>query len=181
MRLPTCYNTALAVTAPSSVKWSPPPGLPPSPCGVRSLARQQTRLFCCCGTAELYAAGLCIRCCARQAHSRLRFAGHREAVLERDGHRCRACGSESQLAVHHRRPGIHQRRLLITLCAACHARVHRLRAMRPGSNRHSCPSGTSNTPTLPFNCSLTGVPLRERCCAGATTHCRHSATHGAGA
>jgi hypothetical protein len=40
---------------------------------------------------------------------------HREAVLDRDGRRCRACGSESKLAVHHRRPGIHQRRFLITL------------------------------------------------------------------
>jgi 5-methylcytosine-specific restriction endonuclease McrA len=80
--------------------------------------------------AQLYAAGSCVRCYARQAHSRRRFAGHRDAVLDRDGRRCRACGSDRKLVVHHRRPGIHQRRLLITLCAACHARVHRLRAMR---------------------------------------------------
>jgi hypothetical protein len=38
--------------------------------------------------------------------------------------------SERKLGVHRRRTGVHQRRLLITLCAACHARVHRLRALR---------------------------------------------------
>jgi hypothetical protein len=32
--------------------------------------------------------------------------------------------------VHHRHPGIHHRRRLITLCAACHARIHRLGALR---------------------------------------------------
>jgi hypothetical protein len=36
----------------------------------------------------------------------------------------------TNLAVHHRRIGIHQPRLLITFCAACHARVHRIAALR---------------------------------------------------
>jgi hypothetical protein len=32
--------------------------------------------------------------------------------------------------VHHRRPGVHDPDWLITLCAGCHARVHRLGRLR---------------------------------------------------
>lgn len=106
------------------------PGLPSSPSSAAVSALRQAWLFCPCGTAPLWAAGLCRPCYARQAHSRRCFAGHREAVLVRDCHRCQTCGSDRKLAVHHRRPGIHQPRFLVTLCAACHARVHRLSAIR---------------------------------------------------
>jgi 5-methylcytosine-specific restriction endonuclease McrA len=78
----------------------------------------------------MFCAGLCARCYWSAQHSRRRFDGHRERVLARDRHRCRACGAGENLAVHHRRRGVHQPRLLITLCAACHARVHRLAALR---------------------------------------------------
>jgi hypothetical protein len=107
-----------------------PPGLPSSSLMPASPAGRQARLFCSCGSERLYASGLCAPCYGRQAHSRRRFAGERDAVLERDGRCCRVCGVARQLAVHHRRPGVHRRRLLITLCAACHARVHRLGALR---------------------------------------------------
>ena len=72
----------------------------------------------------------------RQAgHSRRRFGGHREAALERDGYRCRGCGAgKARLHVHHRSPGCHATRLLVALCPACHARVHRLLV-----NRHWLP------------------------------------------
>jgi hypothetical protein len=50
-------------------------------------------------------------------------------VLERDGHCCRACGSGQFIHVHHRRPGSNSPSLLIALCAACHARIHRLLAL----------------------------------------------------
>jgi hypothetical protein len=50
--------------------------------------------------------------------------------LERDGRLCRACGSADRLHVHHRKPGINDRELLITVCAGCHARLHRLAALR---------------------------------------------------
>jgi hypothetical protein len=125
--IPICYDHPLHGTA--SIDFFTP-GLPSSSLMPASPAGRQARLFCSCGSDRIFCSGLCPTCYRRQAHSRLRFAGHREAVLERDGRRCRVCGAARQLAVHHRRPGVHRRRLLITLCAACHARVHRLGALR---------------------------------------------------
>jgi 5-methylcytosine-specific restriction endonuclease McrA len=75
-------------------------------------------------------AGLCRACYQAAARSRQRFAGLRDEILERDGRLCRACGSADRLHVHHRKPGIHERELLITVCAGCHARLHRLGAIR---------------------------------------------------
>lgn len=51
-------------------------------------------------------------------------------MLERDGHQCRICGSAQRIAVHHRRRGVDAADHLITLCAGCHARVHKLLAVR---------------------------------------------------
>jgi 5-methylcytosine-specific restriction endonuclease McrA len=73
---------------------------------------------------------LCRRCYAARSRSRRRFAGNREAVLERDGHRCRVCGGGERVAVHHRRPGRHDRDRLISVCVRCHARLHRLAVLR---------------------------------------------------
>ncbi len=93
-----------------------------------SKARQKI-LFCECGEAVPAIAGFCVRCYRDRAHSRRYFAGHRDAVLARDGGKCRCCGAGkpdgSRLPVHHRSPGDHREELLVTLCAACHARVHR--------------------------------------------------------
>ena len=50
-------------------------------------------------------------------------------VLERDGWRCQACGARLNLEVHHKQhrsqSGDDSELNLISLCAACHARVHR--------------------------------------------------------
>ena len=50
-------------------------------------------------------------------------------VLERDGWRCQTCGSMQNLQVHHQQPrslsGNDEEQNLITLCAECHARLHR--------------------------------------------------------
>jgi hypothetical protein len=51
-------------------------------------------------------------------------------VLERDGYQCRGCGEADRIAVHHRRPGLDAAEDLITLCAGCHARVHKLVSIR---------------------------------------------------
>jgi hypothetical protein len=91
--------------------------------------RGQRRLFCPCGDSPAVA-GLCRRCYFQSAHSRRHFAGHREAVLVRDRHCCQGCGAAGQRTVHHRKPGRHSRAWLITLCPACHAVIHRLRAHR---------------------------------------------------
>jgi 5-methylcytosine-specific restriction endonuclease McrA len=53
----------------------------------------------------------------------------RQQVLRRDGCRCQSCGTMSNLEVHHRKfrshSGADSKENLITLCAACHAKVHR--------------------------------------------------------
>ncbi len=53
----------------------------------------------------------------------------RNAVLRRDGWRCQACGTMSNLEVHHKEFRSHSgedcERNLITLCSACHATQHR--------------------------------------------------------
>jgi hypothetical protein len=57
------------------------------------------------------------------------FGGLREAVLERDGYRCRGCGApgheKRSIIVHHRVPGISKLELMISLCPGCHAKVER--------------------------------------------------------
>jgi len=49
-------------------------------------------------------------------------------VLERDGWRCQTCGSMQDLQVHHLKLRSHSggdvEQNLITLCSACHARIH---------------------------------------------------------
>jgi len=53
----------------------------------------------------------------------------RQQTLRRDGWRCQSCGSMLNLEVHHREfrshSGADSEENLITLCAACHANVHR--------------------------------------------------------
>ena len=90
----------------------------------------QPSLFCGCGDALPALRGLCRRCYWRSRNSCRRFGGRRERVLARDGFGCAVCGSREHIVVHHRRPGNHDPRMLVSLCAACHARVHRTRAMR---------------------------------------------------
>jgi ATP-dependent DNA helicase RecQ len=53
----------------------------------------------------------------------------RNQVLRRDGWRCQACGTMSNLEVHHKEfrshSGDDSEQNLITLCTACHAALHR--------------------------------------------------------
>ena len=67
--------------------------------------------------------GLCSRGLRRARLSRERYGGWRESVLRRDDWQCQLCGSLDEIVVHHRPRG------LITLCRACHVRVHHV--MRP--------------------------------------------------
>jgi len=52
----------------------------------------------------------------------------RQQILRRDGWRCQSCGTMTNLEAHHRefrsQSGPDSEENLITLCAACHARVH---------------------------------------------------------
>ncbi len=58
----------------------------------------------------------------------LPYESLRQQILRRDGWRCQSCGAMSNLEVHHRafrsHSGADSDENLITLCAACHARVH---------------------------------------------------------
>ena len=53
----------------------------------------------------------------------------RQQVLRRDGWRCQLCGIMSNLEIHHKqfrsRSGHDSEENLITLCAVCHASLHR--------------------------------------------------------
>lgn len=54
----------------------------------------------------------------------------RQQVLRRDGWRCQSCGAMSNLEVHHQQfrsqSGNDLETNLITLCASCHGRTHRM-------------------------------------------------------
>ena len=58
----------------------------------------------------------------------LSYESLRQQILRRDGWRCQSCFTMSSLEVHHRKfrshSGADSEENLITLCAACHARVH---------------------------------------------------------
>lgn len=53
----------------------------------------------------------------------------RQQVLRRDGWRCQSCGTMTTLEVHHKQYRSHSgddsEKNLITLCAQCHAGIHR--------------------------------------------------------
>lgn len=87
---------------------------------------RQLVLFCPCGGVPPLTAGLCNSCYWKWRHSLRFFGGRRDEVLARDGGCCRACGSDRWIVVHHRRPGSNTPSLLLCLCAACHAQLHRL-------------------------------------------------------
>lgn len=95
---------------------------------MAALSGQQS-FFCPCGALR-DVGPLCRACYYRAWRSKRRFGGHRDAVLLRDGYRCRGCGSSEELHVHHRRAGVHDAAWLITVCAACHATLHRARTLR---------------------------------------------------
>ena len=70
--------------------------------------------------------------CSKAARLRLdplSYESLRQQVLRRDGWRCQSCGTMTTLEVHHRKfrshSGCDSEENLITLCAACHARVRR--------------------------------------------------------
>jgi hypothetical protein len=118
--------------------------------GGSAMVSAQRLLFCLCGDIPAVA-GFCRRCYGHLARSRRRFAGSRETVLDRDGRQCQACGGREWLAVHHRQPGCHDLKRLITVCAACHARLHRLGPCAAGSRKPSPRCGPSSTRVLGSN------------------------------
>lgn len=94
--------------------------------------RQQV-LHCPCGNAKVLALGLCPTCYTLKRQDEEYFGGLREAVLERDGYRCRVCDASGRdkrsIIVHHRVPGKSVLSLMLSLCPACHAKIHRTKAV----------------------------------------------------
>jgi 5-methylcytosine-specific restriction endonuclease McrA len=90
----------------------------------------QSALWCACGRSKLNERGVCPVCARRERLSRERFGGLRDFVLARDGYRAQCCGAIENLLVHHRRRGRNQQAFLISLCRACHTRIHH--TLRPG-------------------------------------------------
>ncbi len=91
-------------------------------------------LHCRCGNQRILAHGLCPTCYTRRRQDERCFGGLREAVLGRDGYRCRVCGAPGKekrsIIVHHRVSGRSLLRLMISLCPGCHSKVHRIKVMR---------------------------------------------------
>ena len=93
----------------------------------------QRVLHCRCGREKVLARGLCATCYSLWRQDAEHFGGLREAVLERDGYRCRVCNASGRdkraIAVHHRVPGKSVLSLMLALFPGCHAKVHRTRAV----------------------------------------------------
>jgi 5-methylcytosine-specific restriction endonuclease McrA len=93
----------------------------------------QRAMHCRCGNPKILAHGLCSTCYTLKRQDDEYFGGLREAVLERDGYRCRVCDASGRdkrsIIVHHRVPGKSVLSLMISLCPGCHAKVHRTKAV----------------------------------------------------
>lgn len=73
-------------------------------------------------------------------------------VRERDGHRCRVCGSTHELHVHHiryRSQGVdHSPSNLVTLCRVCHEKVHAKTLRLMGNAEHELGTMEGSVDTL---------------------------------
>ena len=69
----------------------------------------QLAMRCRCGRESVLARGMCWTCSPLRRQDEEHFGGLREAVLERDGYRCRVCDApgtgKRSIIVHHRVPG----------------------------------------------------------------------------
>jgi 5-methylcytosine-specific restriction endonuclease McrA len=93
----------------------------------------QRAMHCRCGRQRVLANGMCATCYTLRRQDEAHFGGLREKVLDRDGHCCRVCGASGRakrsIIVHHRVPGRSILKLMIALCPACHARIHKTRVV----------------------------------------------------
>jgi hypothetical protein len=82
---------------------------------------------------KVLALGLCSTCYTLKRQDEEYFGGLLEAILERDGYRCRVSDASGRnkrsIIVHHRLPGKSVLNLMLSLRPACHAKVHRTKAV----------------------------------------------------
>lgn len=96
-------------------------------------AIRQRVMHCPCGNAKVLALGLCATCYTLKRQDEEYIGGLRETVLKRDGYRCRVCDASGRdkrsIIVHHRVTGRSVLSLMLSLCPACHAKIHRTKAV----------------------------------------------------
>ena len=96
-------------------------------------ANQQRVMYCPFGNVKVLALGLCATCYTLRRQDEEYFGGLREAVLERDGYRCRVCDASGRdkrsIIVQYRRSGKSVLNLMLALWPGCHAKVHRTKAV----------------------------------------------------
>ena len=94
---------------------------------------KQHVMRCRCGKAKVLAHGMCSVCYTLKRQDEEHFGGLREKVLERDGHQCRVCDASGRdkrsIIVHRRVPEKIVLALMISLCPASHAKIHRTRVV----------------------------------------------------
>ena len=130
-------------------------------------AGRQRVMHCPCGNAKVLALGLCATCYTLKRQDEEYFGGLREAVLERDGYRCRVCDASGRdkrsIIVHHRVPGKSVLNLMLSLCPGCHAKIHRtkavLSAIRPSC--WNCGESCTLWGMSRYNWTSTGRSLRR--------------------
>ena len=142
-------------------------------------------MYCRCGNEKFLAHGLCSTCYTVKRQDAEYFGGLREAVLQRDGYRCRVCGASGRrkrsIVVHHHVPGRSELNLMISLCPGCHAKVGRTHAsqgirptrlLREPSILQCCTNSSPPSPIriLPegysMRCSLVAARDHPRGCQG---------------
>jgi hypothetical protein len=98
-----------------------------------------------------------------------RFGGHRPDVLCRDKEICVSCGRAATV-VHHRLPGKNDPSLLVSLCRACHNRIHRWERIKAFVSAEFSILWQEQHPAAPLQLSLSLSPDCETCLALQRSH-----------
>jgi 5-methylcytosine-specific restriction endonuclease McrA len=132
----------------------------------------QRVMHCRCDRQRVLANGMCATCYTLRRQDETHFGGLREVVLERDGYCCRVCGASGRdkrsIIVHHRVPGRSVLKLMISLCPACHARIHKTRVVLSECRHSSWNYGESSTLlgiSKPAWTLRRVAPPRKQCCS----------------
>ena len=132
-------------------------------------------MYCPCGNARVLALGLCATCYTLRRQDEEHFGGLRDAVLERDGYRCRVCDASGRdkrsIVVHHRVPGKSVLKLMVFYVQPVMRRFtgprlffppcslfswsYGVSSIRKGTSRSSLTSGTGSRPQNLSRCSQT--------------------------
>ena len=102
--------------------------------------------------SKVLALGLCSTCYTLKRQGEEYFAGLREAVLERDGYRCRICDASGRdkrsIIVHHRVPGSSVMNLMLSLCSGAMPRFNARRQCSRRCRRSFWNYGVSSIPEV---------------------------------